>query len=302
MSRIVIGVDGGGTHTRAVALDESGEEVGRAEGRSAVADERDPEAAAGAVAEVCSAAATKAGRPLPAGFVWAALSGAGREGARSAVEMALERLGVAAAVHVDTDVGAAFHDAFGGGPGILLISGTGSIAWGRSEDGRQGRVGGWGHHIGDEGSGYAIGLDALRRVARHADGRAPHTGLQRMVLDRLGLERVGELVQWAAAASRAEVAALAPLVAVASREGDEVAGEILVQAVEALEGHVVALLQSLGPWQTPPHVALAGGLLRPGRALRDPLKTLLERYRLPVLDRTLDPASGAARLALQSLR
>lgn len=302
MSRVVIGVDGGGTYTRAVVLDESGEERGRAEGRSAVADARDPEAAAGAVADVCAAAAVNAGHPLPVDSVWAALSGAGREAARSAVEMALERLGVAAAVHVDTDVGAAFHDAFGDGAGILLISGTGSIAWGRSEDGRQGRVGGWGHHIGDEGSGYAIGLDALRRVARHADGRAPHTRLQRMVLERLELERVDELVHWAAAASKTEVAALAPLVALASNEGDEVAEEILVQAAEALEGHVVALLQTLGPWEHPPHVALAGGLLRPGRVLRDPLATLLGRHRLPVLDRTLDPALGAARLALQSLR
>jgi glucosamine kinase len=202
---------------------------------------------------------------------------------------------------VGTDVAAAFHDAFGDGPGILIISGTGSIAWGRAENGRQGRVGGWGHHIGDEGSGYAIGVDALRRVARHADGRAPHTHLQRLVLQHLGLHQVDELVHWAAVASKAEVAALAPVVALASSEYDEVAGEILTQAVEELEGHVLAILESLGPWAHPPQVALAGGLLRSGRALRAPLLTLLSKHRLPVLGRELDPARGAARLALQRL-
>ena len=301
MSRLVIGVDGGGTHTRAVILDESGVELGRADGRAAVADASAPHLAADAVVEVCASAALEAGCSLPVDFLWAGLSGAGREAARSAVEMELERLGVAGAVRVDTDVGAAFHDAFGEGPGILLVSGTGSICWGRAEDGRQGRVGGWGHHIGDEGSGYAIGMDALRRVARHADGRAPHTHLQGLILAHLGLERVDELVHWRAAASKAEVAALAPVVTRASDGGDAVAGEILVHAVEELEGHILALLNTLGPWTQPPQLALAGGLLRPGRALRRPLEALLSKQRLPVVDRPLDPALGAARLALQEL-
>ena len=301
MSRYVIGVDGGGTHTRAVVLDESGRELGRSEGRSAVADARDPRAAAYTVADVCAAAALSAGRSLPVDFLWAGLSGAGRESARSAVEMELGRLRVASQVSVGTDVAAAFHDAFSDGPGILLISGTGSIAWGRAENGRQGRVGGWGHHIGDEGSGYAIGLDALRRVARHADGRAPHTHLQQKVFEHLGLTEVDELVNWASSATKAEVAALAPVVARTSADFDEVAGEILTHAVEELEGHVLAILESLGPWEHPPQVALSGGLLRPGRPLRAPLLPLLSRHRLPVLDREIDPGVGAARLPLKGL-
>lgn len=301
MSRLFIGVDGGGTKTRAVVLDGEGQVLGSAEGGAAVADARQPESAAAAVADVCSAAARSVGGNLPVAGVWAALSGAGREAARTAVELELSRRKVAARVRVDTDVGAAFHDAFGEGPGILLISGTGSIAWGRAQDGRQARVGGWGLLIGDEGSGYAVGMDALRRVARHADGRAPHTRLQGMVLAHLGLERVDELVHWAAGASKGEVASLTPLVAAASAEGDAVAGEILVQAVEDLEGHVLAILKTLGPWEKPPRVALGGGLLRPGRVLRGPLEALLAKHKLSVLDRPLDPAVGAARLALLSL-
>lgn len=301
MSTFVIGVDGGGTRTRAVVLDAEGREEGRVSGPPAVADARRPEEAARSVATVCAAAARAVGRALPADAMWAGLSGAGRETARSAVELELGRMGVATRVRVGTDVRAAFHDAFAEGPGILLIAGTGSIAWGRAEDGREGRVGGWGHHLGDEGSGYALGKEALRRVARHADGRAPETTLQRRVLERLGLERVDELVSWIQEAERAEIADLAPLVVETAREGDGVAGEIVVQAVEELERHVLTILENLGPWSSPPPVVLAGGLLLGEGPLREPLVKLLARHRILPAEQELDPALGAARLAL-SLR
>ena len=91
-------------------------------------------------------------------------------------------------------------------------------------------------------------------------------------------------------------------VAAASMAGDSVAGEILVQAVEDLEGHVLAILENLGPWAEPPRLALAGGLLRPGRALRRPLAAALAKHRLVPLESPLDPAIGAARLALGLIR
>lgn len=301
MSRFVVGVDGGGTHTRAVVLDADGSELGRADGGAAMADARNPGEAAGAVAEACAEALGRAGLSLPADALWAGLTGAGREASRSAVELELERLGVAKDVHVGTDVGAAFHDAFGDGPGILMISGTGSIAWGRAEDGREGRVGGWGHHIGDEGSGWAIGLEALRLVARQADGRSGRTRLQGAVLEFLHLAAVDDLIPWAGAATKTRVAALAPVVAAAAAAGDAAAGEILVQAVADLEAHVLAVHERLGPWSTPPRVALSGGLLRPGRPLRRPLEEALAPHRLHPLERDLDPALGAARLALARL-
>lgn len=298
MTEHVVGVDGGGTRTRAVILDAGGVEVGRAEGRAAVASAQDPGAPARAVAETVREAAEAAGVEPPVRALWAALSGAGREEPRSAVEVELGRLDLAGAVRVGADVHAAFHDAFGAGPGILLIAGTGSIAWGRAEDGREGRVGGWGHHIGDEGSGYAIGLEALRRVARHVDGRAPETVLLDAVLEHLEADRVEEVVPWAHDASKGEIAALARAVVRASREGDAVAGEIVAEAVEELEGHVLTILQRLGPWEEPPGLALAGGLLRPGGSLREIVTRVLAKHQITPLDRALDPAMGAARLAL----
>jgi glucosamine kinase len=298
VTRIAIGVDCGGTKARAVAMDASGQELGRAQGPGAVATAAEPGAAAAAVAAVCRDAAVSAGLTLPVDVVWAGITGAGREAARSAVERELSDGGVARAAHVGTDVHAAFHDAFGAGPGALLIAGTGSIAYGRAEDGREGRVGGWGHHIGDEGSAYAMGREALRRAARAVDGRGSKTTLVDDILLELGVSSMDDVVTWRATASKGEVAALAPLVTAAAAAGDMIAREIQGKAVEDLERHVVAVLEKLGPWSKAPTVALAGGLLRPGGALRDPLIRSLSRQLLTVFGRDLDPALGAAKLGL----
>lgn len=327
MTRLVVGVDGGGTRTRAVVLDGDGRELGRAEGSGAIADALNPGPPAAAVAQVCRAALEVAGGGVPAHALWAGLSGAGREEARAAVEEELLRAGVAGRVRVGTDIGAAFHDAFGDGPGILLVAGTGSIAWGRAEDGREARAGGWGHHLGDEGSAYALGAAALREVAWQADGRAPRTGLGDAILLALGLARVEDLIPWAASATKGEVAALAPVVARAAAgdpvggdptagdpaagdpaaadpaAGDPAAGDpaavaILARAAADLDAHVAALLDALAPWSRPSAVALTGGLLQPGGPLRAPLEEALARRGLGLATREPDPALGAARLAL----
>jgi glucosamine kinase len=297
VSEYFIGVDGGGTRTRAVVLNGAGEEIARAEGAAALADPGDPEAAAVPIAEVTRAAADAAGIPLPCDVLWAGIAGAGRETVRSSVEMAVDRLGVARRTCVGTDVEAAFHAAFRDRPGILLVAGTGSVAWGRNESGQQGRVGGWGTLLGDEGSGYAIGLESLRRVARDADGRGPETQLREAILSDLGLDGADALVSWTAEAGKGDIAALVPVVVDSSRRGDAVAGEILVKAVEELAGHVLTLLANLGPWSQPPRVALSGGLLGPGGPLRRAMEVTISEQRLPMVEESPDPALGAAWLA-----
>jgi glucosamine kinase len=292
-----IGIDGGGTRTRALAIDDRGDELARVEGPAALADARNPGAAAEPIAEVARSAAEAAGRALPCSGLWAGIAGAGRETVRSSVEQAVVRTGIAKVVRIGTDVEAAFVDAFAQGPGILLISGTGSVAWGRDGEGRVGRVGGWGSLLGDEGSGYAIGLESLRRIARDVDGRGPETRLEEAILDHLRLDRADSLVSWAAEATKAEIAALVPVVVDSSRRGDPVAGEILVKAAEELSGHVLTVLSNLGPWASPPTVALAGGLLAPGGPLRRAMEVLIAEHSLPMLEREPDAAMGAAKMA-----
>ena len=298
MSRFVVGVDGGGTSTRAVILDDGGAEIARAERDGAVATADAPGEAAAAVAAAVRIAAVQGGVTLPAQALWAGLAGAGRESTRDAVTAALSRLGLAESVEVGTDVEAALHDAFGDGPGVMLIAGTGSIAWARDASGVMHRVGGWGQHMGDEGSGYWIGMGALRCVARAEDSRGAATMLREAILESLGLLDPTELVTWVASASKAEIAALVPDVARAASAGDFGAIEILELAVDILTGHVTTVVEHSGPWSGKPYLAFGGGLIRQGGPLRDALSSAIAGHELSLVDRELDPPMGAARRAL----
>lgn len=294
---LFVGVEGRATGTRAVVVDRRLRERARADGPPTPVDARYPERAAAVVAGVVRDALESAGFAGPVQGLWAGLEGTGRETARTGVVHALGALELARTIGVGTDVEAAFDDAFANRAGILLVSDTGSVALGRSERGRIARVGGWGSLLGDEGSGYAVGLEGLRRVLRTIDGRGPETRLRVAVMSALGLADASELVVWAHDATKGDIAGLVPVVGESAAAGDAVAGEILVSAVEELEGHVVTLLQTLGPWHARPRVALAGGLLDPGGPLRRGMEEVLERHRIALVARRLRPAMGAARRA-----
>ena len=291
---LVVGVDGGGTRFRALVSDAWGIELGRADVPAARVAAGEPGPVVAAIQQAVEQACAAAGVRPPVGSLWAGIAGAGREAVRAELESALARSGLASRVQVGTDVEAAFQDAFDEGPGILLLSGTGSIAYGRGDDGRQGKVGGWGSLLGDEGSGFAIGVEAMKRVARSVDGRAPETQLRERLLAKLALADPDDLITWSGTASRPDVADLVPEVHAAAIAGDRVAGEILSRAADDLEGHVLSLLSGLGPWQLPPAVMLGGGLLQKGGPLRDRLERRLEDQQLSVLKRELDPVRGAA--------
>ena len=174
---VFVGIDGGGSRATAVATDVEGRELARVEGGPGRIRLDAPGTGAHVLADLVDHVIREAGARLPAAGLICALAGAGREDARRELAAALLREAVAIRLRVVTDAEAAYQDAFGGGPGILLIAGTGSIAWGRDADGRTIRAGGWGALLGDEGSGYDLGLRALRAVLHAHDGRGPATGL-----------------------------------------------------------------------------------------------------------------------------
>ena len=200
--KISIGVDGGATHTTALVIDEAGRELARVVGGPGIVNPSDPPACAGRLAALARRAIAAAEAFPPVEELSCALAGAGRRDVREVVHAELVREHIAHRVTVTTDAEAALTDAFDGAAGILLIAGTGSIAWGRAEDGRLERCGGWGALLGDEGSGYALGLGALRSTVRGADGREPAARLHGAVLAELGLERPEALISWAAAAGK----------------------------------------------------------------------------------------------------
>ncbi len=299
-SVVVGGVDGGGTRTRALLLGPDGSVLGHGEGPPSLVDPGRPEDVAAVVLAVLDAAAESAAVMLPLDALWVGLAGAGRREIWERVERALERVGPARAVVVGSDAEAALHDAFDGEPGIVLVAGTGSIALGRSSSGALLRAGGWGEPLGDEGSGFWIGMEGLRAVTRASDGRDPETSLTGAILEALGLEDAAELVSWVAGASKADVARVAPLVI---REGASDAAAALV--VEGAVASLVRLVETVavrGESQgIPRKVGFAGGLLRSGDPVRVSVSRALELSGFDLALGPVIPQRGAAHLALALL-
>ena len=196
-----------------------------------------------------------------------------------------------------TDIELALAGAFESGPGIVVSAGTGSIAVGRDTNGARRRIGGYGWQMGDEGSGYAIGRAALGAVSRAYDGRSPRTALTDQVLAATRSADFDALVRWAASASPAEMAALAPHVLEIAAQGDPLAQGIADYAARELSQLAICLLPQLDA-KPPIGVALTGGLLTEDRPLRRTvLARLVENPGLRPMDGPVDAVVGALRLA-----
>ncbi len=168
------------------------------------------------------------------------------------------------------DVRLALEGALPVGAGMLVLSGTGSMAWGKDGAGREARCGGWGTLLGDEGSGFDLGVAALRAACRAADGRGPATRLERDVPAALAapdMHAVLALLSELPQPPRARVASLARAVAAAAEAGDGVADRLVRSAARELADHVDALRARLALDPATP-VSTAGGSFR-GAALAD---------------------------------
>jgi len=302
MSGLVVGVDGGGSKTRAVVADDAGEALGEFTAPASALRSGDVELSASVIADAVRGALAAAGHgdEMPRS-VCAGISGVGREPDRLRVEQALSRLGIADAVAVDTDFSIALDDAFRDGPGVLLVAGTGSVAYGRSPTGSTARCGGWGPICGDEGSGAWIGRRALSIVTAAADGREPETALTGALLTTLQLDETMDLIGWAAQASTTELASLAQVVVTVANGGDLRANALVALAVEELVLHVRSLARQLFvDERAAVPVALSGGLMKRGSMLRKRLEHRLKSL-VPGAEVRSDPvdaARGAVRRAL----
>jgi len=195
---------------------------------------------------------------------------------------------------VTTDAELARAAAFAGAPGVLLIAGTGSIAVARDARGHSKRVGGLGWRMGDQGSAHWLGARALEAVGAMHDGLGEVTHLAESLCAAAHVAGIGALVRWSVTATPTQVAALGPAVLHTADSGDKIAVEIREAAVDAL----ARLAVSAGGGVLP--VALSGGLLAPGRPLRDRVTAALEgRHRATVLQRAIDPCRGAPVIAAE---
>lgn len=301
MNALFAGVDGGGTRTRVRICDEHGNEVASAEGPGSAIQ---PGAAARSAA-VVREAVQRACADAPGGTLRAlcvGVAGAGRDEERDALQASLESDQVAPSVIVVTDAEIALEDAFGAGPGVLVTAGTGSIAYGKGPTGLLARCGGWGPVIGDEGSGAWIGRRGLGIAAASADGREPETTLGVGILAALDLESMEQLIPWAAAATPADLARLAPVVLEVAATGDLRANSLVTLAVEELALHARTLARKLfSDERAAFRLAMHGGLLAPKSLLRRRLEQRLKSIApgATILAEVVTPERGAARIAMR---
>ena len=295
---VFLGIDSGGSHTTVVVGDRDAQILARADGPGSAMRPSGAEASAAVIADTARRAAAAAGVDLPADAAMVGAAGAGREPEQHELAAALIAAQVARRVRVAGDSEVGLAAAFGDGPGILINAGTGSIAFARSPDGRLHRAGGYGWQLGDEGGGYWLGRRALAAAARATDEPEESSTLLERLLVALGLRHLDDLIRWTATATPEQVAALAPHVLNAAREGEAVAQRAVGEAAVELARLVGALARHF-PGTEPIAVATAGGLLRPGspllRALHDALSHDMPRARL--VDGPVDAPAGAVRLA-----
>ncbi len=146
-------------------------------------------------------------------------------------------------------------------PRVLVLSGTGSCCFGRTWDGKAAKIGGWGHILGDKGSGFEIGLRALKAVVYYFDRDGEWSKLGRRILRKLELNEPDDLIGWVQTAGKNEIAALTIEVFKARAERDEIAADILEGAAHSLAGDAATCAGRLVKEGTPVQFVLAGGVL-----------------------------------------
>src|SRR5262245_8647182 len=230
----VLGIDAGGTKTVCLLADDRGAVLSEGRGGGANLQASGELELEKVLYEVMARAIGD--RPWRADAICLGIAGADREDDVRTVRAIMRRISPGSRVLVVNDALVALEAGAPAMPGIVIIAGTGSIAYGRNARGNAARAGGWGHILGDEGSGYWIGREALAAVVREADGRGSATGLVDAVLEHFGVAAAAGLVHivYNREMPRRHVAALGPIVQRAASSGDAVARDILERAAEEL--------------------------------------------------------------------
>ncbi len=306
MTPFVLGIDGGGTRTRAAAVALDGRVLAVGMGGSSNYDDVGVEIAQQNIDQAVTAATQAAGLERSA----CAAVFLGMAGVTSATDqehirqIALNlRLAPPERIGVDHDCRVALAGGLEGRPGIVQIIGTGSSCYGRNGRGEGWMAGGRGHLLADEGSGYWLGVEAMRAAVRAYDGRGPHTPLLPWVLEALNIHSIEEILHrlHVTGMTRPEIAALGPLVVQAAMAGDPIAVQIVALGAQELAECVLAVAVRLGLDTGPCEVCAVGGMLQAGPIVGEQFGQAVQRL-LPlavIKSPALPPVLGAALLGLE---
>jgi N-acetylglucosamine kinase-like BadF-type ATPase len=296
----VLGIDAGGTKTVCLLADEDGRVVSESRGGGANLKSVGELEVEKTLYRVMEAALGE--RNVRLGAICLGIAGVDRPGDAEQVRGIMRRIGFNARTLVVNDALVALVAGAGEGPAVVLIAGTGSIAYGRNEASRAARAGGWGHLIGDEGGAFWIGRSALSAVVRQFDGRGPVTLLTERVLKHLGLSSPTELIPevYERDMYRPLIAGIAVLVQRAADGGDAVAADILHRAAAELVAAAASVIAQLAMRGDAFPILLSGGVFHGIPKLVSDVTVRLSEVAPRSFVRLLDvePAVGAVRLAL----
>ncbi len=205
---------------------------------------------------------------------------------------------------VDTDARVALTGAVGFGPGIVIISGTGSVAFGRNASGQESRAGGWGPTLGDEGSGFWIAREGLSAIVRAHDGRGLATRMTELLCGEYNLCRAEDLPQfvYATTTHADDIARYGKLVIEAAQLGDDVAREIMTRGGSELAECVLAVARGLHMTNDTFPVAYVGGAFHAGELLLNPMSLRIHRDApgATLAPPARPPVEGAAMMAMRA--
>lgn len=299
--KTVVGVDGGGTSTRAVLLDGADRILGEgAAGPSNPLRVGVASAAAAireAIERACAAAQIRKSDIVAAAI---GLAGVRRLELRARMEDALANLDIGE-IEVVSDADIALFGATDGEPGIVVIAGTGSICCGINARGKRMCAGGWGPMAGDEGGGAWIARRALQAIAHAADGRGPQTALTELAVSYFHVSTADDLSTaiYAPTITNERIAGFGKHVIEAAKARDQVACAIMAEAGKELGFAAAAVIRNLKLEREGFQVAYVGGVFAAGELVLDPLRNEVQRVapRAYLAPPRFSPAIAAARMA-----
>ncbi|HEX8617183.1 MAG TPA: BadF/BadG/BcrA/BcrD ATPase family protein [Thermoanaerobaculia bacterium] len=300
-----IGVDGGASKTAALVVDEKGNALGRGLAGGSNHLRVGIEEATRNVERAVNIALVEAGIAIRnVEYAYCGIAGSDHPVHRQNVIDSLRIFFPRGNFIVDTDARIALTGAVGFGAGIVIISGTGSVAFGRNAAEEESRAGGWGPTLGDEGSGFWIAREGLSAIVRAHDGRGFATKMTELLCDNYDMCSPDELPRFVYAATTHvdDIARYGKLVIHAAQAGDVVAQEILARGGSELAECVLAIARKLHMTDSEFPVAYVGGAFHAGELLLNPMRLRLLRDApgASLLPPKHAPVEGAAMMAMHA--
>ena len=301
--RYVIGIDGGGTKTLGILINENVDLLAKAEtgpsNYQILGKVKLKERIGNLVAKLMKE--SKINHKVDA--ICLGLAGAGRKKERNEITRLVSELNCAKQILVEHDAAIALAGALGGNPGIIIIAGTGSIAFGRNANGKTARAGGWGYLLGDEGSGFYIGQKAIIAALKEYDGRGEKTKLTEMIMNEYKVSNIEGIIEkvYSEKLKSKGIAEIAPLVFEAAHDGDKIAEAIVKDAGRELGTLAAAVMEALNLTENV-EIALIGSIFREKGLLLSYLRNAIPtKVNVTFCEPRFSPVIGAALVALEKI-